>query len=104
MRRALRERTPMYVRGIGGIGKTTVDRQTAQRPGVELDAPPLVIRCHELSQPVDALSKIASFWQAQGMASHAEAAALLLASGRDPADRAREALQMIGPPLRHRLR
>ncbi|CAG0927451.1 hypothetical protein TFLX_00468 [Thermoflexales bacterium] len=95
LRRALRERVPVYVRGIGGIGKTTVIAKLLERPGVELDAPPLVIRCHELSQPVDALGKIASFWQAQGKAGHAEAAALLLSSGREPADRAREALQLI---------
>ncbi len=96
LRRALREHTPIYVCGIGGIGKTTLIAKLLERPGIELDANPLVIRCNELTQPVDALSKIASFWQAQGKANHAEAAALLLDSRLDPADRAREALQMIG--------
>lgn len=95
LRRALRTHTPIYVRGIGGVGKTTLTAKLLQRPGVELDGV-CVIRCHELSQPVDALNKIASFWQAQGKANHAEAAALLLDSRRDPADRAREALQLIG--------
>jgi tetratricopeptide (TPR) repeat protein len=95
LRRALREHTPIYVRGIGGVGKTTLMAKLLQRPGTAVDGL-CVIRCHELSQPVDALSKIASFWQAQGKAGHAEAAALLLAAGRDPADRAREAVQMIG--------
>ena len=95
LRRALRTHTPIYVRGIGGVGKTTLTAKLLQRPGTEVDGV-CVIRCHELSQPVDALNKIASFWQAMGKAGHAEAAALLLASGRDPAYRAREALQMIG--------
>ncbi len=95
LRRALREHTPIYVRGIGGIGKTTLIAKLLERPGVDLDGV-CVIRCHRLSQPVDALSKIASFWQAQGRANHAEAAALLLDSRHDPTDRAREALQMIG--------
>ncbi len=84
------------MRGIGGIGKTTLAAKLIDRPGVEFDANPLVIRCNELAQPVDALGKIASFWQAQGIAGHAEAAAHLLDSRRDPADRAREALQSIG--------
>lgn len=95
MRRALREHLPLMVRGIGGVGKTTLTAKLLQRPGVEVDGV-CVIRCHELSQPVDALTKIASFWQAQGKAGHAEAAALLLAAGHDPADRARQALQMVG--------
>ncbi len=94
LRRALRQHTPIYVRGIGGVGKTTLTAKLLQRPGVDLDGV-CVIRCHELSQPVDALNKIASFWQAQGKTNHAEAAALLLASNLDPADRARQALQML---------
>ncbi len=95
LRRALRTHTPIYVRGIGGVGKTTLTAKLLQRPGVELDGNPLVIRCNELTQPVDALNKIASFWRAQGKTNHAEAAALLLASNLDPADRARQALQML---------
>jgi tetratricopeptide (TPR) repeat protein len=97
LRRALRTHTPIYVRGIGGVGKTTLTAKLLQRPGTEIDGV-CVIRCHELSQPVDALNKIASFWQAQGKANHAEAAALLLASNLDPADRARQALQMLSAP------
>ena len=83
------------VRGIGGSGQDHADRQTAATPRRRTRWRPLVIRCHELSQPVDALNKIASFWQAQGKANHAEAAALLLASNLDPADRARQALQLL---------
>jgi tetratricopeptide (TPR) repeat protein len=94
LRRALREHTPITVRGIGGIGKTTLIAKLLERPGTDLDGV-CVIRCHELSQPVDALSKIASFWQAQGKANHAEAAGLLMASQHDPAERARQALQLI---------
>jgi Cdc6-like AAA superfamily ATPase len=102
LRRALREHTPIYVRGIGGIGKTTLIAKLLDRPGTDLDGV-CVIRCHELSQPVDALNKIASFWQAQGMANHAEAAALLLDSRLDPAD-ARQALQLIANAACDRLR
>ena len=99
MRRSLREHKPIYVRSIGGVGKTTLTAKLLQRPGVELDGV-CVIECHRLSQPVDALNKIALFWQAQGVANHAEAAARLLASNLDPADRAREALLNILSPGR----
>jgi len=95
LRRALRGRLPaLFVRGIGGVGKSTLAAKLLERPGVQLDGA-LVIRCHELSLPADALTKLASFWQKQGIAGHAEAAALLLDSRHDPADRARQALQMI---------
>ena len=95
LRRALRGRLPaLFVRGIGGVGKSTLAAKLLERPGAQLDGA-LVIRCHELSLPADALTKLANFWQAQGIAGHAEAAALLLDSRHDPADRARQALQMI---------
>ena len=93
MHRALRERLPaIYLRGIGGIGKSTLAAKLLDRPGSDLDDT-LVIRCNELSLPADGLTKLANFWQAQGKAGHAEAAALLLASQHDPEERARKALQ-----------
>jgi len=95
MHSALQERLPaIYVRGIGGIGKSTLAAKLLDRPGADLDGT-LVIRCNELSLPADALTKLANFWQAQGRAAHAEAAALLLASQHDPEERARQALQMV---------
>jgi tetratricopeptide (TPR) repeat protein len=95
MHHALRDRLPaIYVRGIGGIGKTTLAARLLDRPGIDLDDT-LVIRCNQLSLPADALSKLANFWQAQGKAGHAEAAALLLDSSHDPEERARRALQTI---------
>ena len=96
MHRALRGRLPaIYLRGIGGIGKSTLAAKLLDRPGTDLDGT-LVIRCNELSLPADGLTKLANFWQGQGKAGHAEAAALLLASQLDPQERARKALQMIG--------
>ncbi len=95
MQRALRERLPaIYIRGISGIGKSTLAAKLLDRPGVDLDGT-LVIRCNEVSLPADGLTKLASFWQSQGKEGHAEAAALLLASQHDPEERARKALQTI---------
>lgn len=95
MQRALRERLPaLYVRGIGGIGKSTLAAKLLDRPGADLDGT-LVIRCNELSLPADGLTKLANFWQAQGVAAHAEAAALLLDSRHDPEERARQALHKV---------
>ncbi len=95
LRRALRDRLPaLYLRGIGGVGKSTVAAKLLDRPGAPLDGV-CVIRCHELKQPLDALDKLANFWRAQGKTNHAEAAALLLDSRHDPADRARQAAQLL---------
>jgi tetratricopeptide (TPR) repeat protein len=95
LRRALRQRTPaLYLRGIGGIGKSALAAKLLDRPGADLDAT-LVIRCNELPLPTEALGKLASFWGAQGREGHAQAAALLLDSRHDPTDRARQALQSI---------
>ncbi|MGD9099367.1 MAG: tetratricopeptide repeat protein, partial [Anaerolineae bacterium] len=95
LRRALRQRTPaLYLRGIGGIGKSALAAKLLDRPGADLDAT-LVIRCNELPLPTEALGKLASFWSAQGAKGHAQAAALLLDSRQDPTDRARQALQSI---------
>jgi tetratricopeptide (TPR) repeat protein len=45
---------------------------------------------------VEALGKLADFWSYQGKVGHIEASALLLNTQRDPAERARKAIQMIG--------
>ena len=45
--------------------------------------------------PLDIPAKLARFLEAQGIARHAEAAALLLDSRQPPADRARQALSLI---------
>ncbi len=67
----------LYIRGIGGIGKSTLAAKLLDRPGADLDAT-LVIRCNELLMPVESLAKLAHFWQAQGLDKHAEAVALLM--------------------------
>ncbi len=96
MRRALRDRLPaIYVRGIGGVGKSTLAAKLMERSGVALDGT-LVIRCNELPLPSDALSKLANFWRAQGKQGHSEAADRLLDSRLDPAERARQAVQLVG--------
>ena len=95
LRRALRDRpvTAVFVRGIGGMGKSSLAAKLMQRPGTETDGA-LVIRCHEVD-PLDIPAKLARFLEAQGIAGHAEAAALLLDSRLPPADRARQALALI---------
>ena len=91
LRRALRERatTAVFVRGIGGMGKSSVVAKFIERPGAELDGV-CVIRCHEVD-PLDIPKKLADFLAAQGKAGHAEAAGLLLDSRLDPQERARQA-------------
>jgi tetratricopeptide (TPR) repeat protein len=81
------------VRGIGGMGKSSLAAKLLQRPGTEIDDA-LVIRCHQVD-PLDIPAKLARFLEAQGIAGHAEAAALLLDSRLPPADRARQALALI---------
>ncbi len=95
LRRALRERTvnAVFVRGIGGMGKSSLAAKLLQRPGTDLDSA-LVVRCHEVA-PLDIPAKLARFLEAQGKAGHAEAAALLLDSRLPPKDRARQALSSI---------
>jgi len=97
LRRALRQRgNTLLVRGMGGVGKSALAAKLLDRPGAEAELDDtLVIRCHELSLPADALTKLANFWQGQGLAGHAEAAALLLDSRQDPAERARLAQQRV---------
>jgi len=96
LRKALRDPqiTAACVRGIGGMGKSSLAAKLLERPGCDLDAPALVIRCHELD-PYDIPTKIANFLAAQGKTQHAEAAALLLDSAQPPAERARRALEMV---------
>jgi tetratricopeptide (TPR) repeat protein len=95
LRRALRDAdvTAAFVRGIGGVGKSSVAAKLMQRPGVELDGA-LVVRCNEVA-PQDIPAKLANFLAAQGKAGHAEAASLLLDSRQPPAERARRALEML---------
>lgn len=95
LRRALRQNhvNAVFVRGIGGIGKSSVAAKLIERPGVKLDGV-LVIRCHEVDA-LDIPSKIASFLQGQGEAGHAEAGNLLLHAAMPPAERARQAAQRI---------
>ena len=96
VRAALGDRriTAVYIRGIGGIGKSALAAKVLERPGVKVDDA-LVVKCNEISLPADILGKVASFWQGQGVRGHAEAAGLLLDSAQPMADRARQAGQMV---------
>jgi tetratricopeptide (TPR) repeat protein len=89
-----RRTTAVYIRGIGGIGKSALAAKVLERPGARVDDA-LVVKCNEISLPADVLGKVASFWQGQGMRGHAEAAGLLLDSAKPMADRARQAGQMV---------
>jgi hypothetical protein len=95
LRRALRDRhcNALLVRGIGGMGKSSLAAKLMQRPGTETDGA-LVVRCDQVD-PLDIPAKLARFLEAQGIAGHAEAAALLLDSRLPPADRARQAVARI---------
>ncbi len=86
--------TAAFVRGIGGMGKSTIAAKLIQRPGVPLDGV-LVIRCNQVA-PLDIPAKLASWLAARGVAGHAEAVGLLLDSRADPTDRTRQALAMLG--------
>lgn len=96
IRAALQNRriTAVYIRGIGGIGKSALAAKVLERPGAKVDDA-LVVKCNEISLPADVLGKVASFWQGQGVRGHAEAAMLLLDSAKPMADRARQAGQMV---------
>jgi len=95
LRRALRDRrvNAVFVRGIGGMGKSSLTAKLLQRPGTEIDGA-LVVRCHQVA-PLDIPAKLARFLEAQGGAGHAEAAALLLDSRFPPTERARKAMALI---------
>lgn len=95
LRRALRDNQTksVFIRGIGGMGKSSLAAKLAQRPGTELDGV-LVIRCNEVDV-LDIPGKLASFLQAQGVAGHAEAGNLLLNPTLDPAERAQRAAQLV---------
>jgi tetratricopeptide (TPR) repeat protein len=95
LRRALRDDRlkAAFVRGMGGLGKSSLAARLIARPGTPLDGV-LVIRCHEVD-PLDIPLKLASFLQGQGQPGHAEAGALLLDSRLDPAERARQAARLI---------
>jgi tetratricopeptide (TPR) repeat protein len=96
IRAALGDRriTAVYIRGIGGIGKSALAAKVLERPGARVDDA-LVVKCNEISLPDDVLGKVANFWQGQGVRGHAEAAGLLLDSGKPMADRTRQAGQMV---------
>jgi len=96
VRTALGDRriTAVYIRGIGGIGKSSLAAKVLERPGAKVDDA-LVVKCNEISLPADILGKVASFWQGQGVRGHAEAAGLLLDSAKPMTDRARQAGQMV---------
>ncbi len=95
LRRALRDSQTKsaFVRGIGGLGKSSLAAKLAQRPGLALDGI-CVIRCNEVDA-LDIPGKLASFLQAQGVAGHADAGNLLLDSRLDPAERAQRAAQLV---------
>ena len=95
LRRALADPnvTAAYVRGIGGMGKSSLAAKFLERPGLPPDDV-LVIRCNETAA-LDIPVKLARWLEAQGKAGHAEAAALLLDSRLDPADRTRQAIARI---------
>lgn len=95
LRRALRDNQmkSAFIRGIGGMGKSSLAAKLAQRPGTELDGI-LVIRCHEVDA-LDIPGKLAGFLQSQGVAGHAEASNLLLDSRLDPTERAQRAAQLV---------
>ena len=82
-----------FIRGMGGMGKSSLAAKLAQRPGTELDGM-LVIRCHEVDV-LDIPGKLASFLQSQGVAGHADAGNLLLNPTLDPAERAQRAAQLV---------
>ena len=89
-----RRTAAVYIRGIGGIGKSALAAKVFERPGTKVDDA-LVVKCNEISHPADILGKVASFWQGQGVEGHAEAAGHLLDSAKPIADRARQAGQMV---------
>lgn len=95
LRRALREdkTTAVFIRSIGGMGKSSLAAKFLERPGAPVDGV-LVLRCNEVA-PEDAASKLARFLEAQGKAGHAEAAQALLHPQRSPAERAREAARQV---------
>ena len=95
LRRALRDPsvTAAYVRGIGGMGKSSLAAKFLERLGVPPDGV-LVIRCHETAA-LDIPVKLVRWLEAQGKTGHAEAAALLLDSRQPPADRTRQAIARI---------
>ncbi|MAT95845.1 MAG: hypothetical protein CL608_01660 [Anaerolineaceae bacterium] len=95
LRQALRDNQTKsaFIRGIGGMGKSSLAAKLAQRPGTDLDGI-LVIGCHEVDS-LDIPGKLASFLQSQGIPGHAEAGNLILDSRLDPTERAQQAAQLV---------
>ena len=93
IRAALRERKTIYIRGIGGIGKSALAAKVLERPGVELDGA-LVIRCNEV-MAAEIIGKVAAFLQGQGVAGHAQAAAILMDSRLEMGERVQKAAMLV---------
>ena len=83
----------VFVRGIGGMGKSSLAAKLLERPGTMLDGT-LVIRCHEVD-PLEIPNKLTNFFAAQGKDGHAEAAQRILDSRLEPADRMRQAASLL---------
>ncbi len=95
LRLALRDSSvnALLLCGSAGVGKSSLAAKLLLCPGTEIDDA-LVIRCHQ-ADPLDIPAQLARFLEAQGQAGHAEAAALLLDGGQNPAARARKAAALI---------
>ncbi len=93
IRAALRERKTIYIRGIGGIGKSALAAKVLERPGVELDGA-LVIRCNEV-MAAEIIGKVAAFLQAQGVGGHVDAAKILMDSRLEMGERVRKAATLV---------
>ncbi len=89
IRAALRDnaQTVVYVRGIGGIGKSSVAAKILERPGVELDGMSVISCDKENLTFGEVLQKLAGFIQGRGVSGHAEAAQILQDSGQDISER-----------------
>ena len=98
IRAALRDKdkTVVYVRGIGGIGKSSVAAKILERPGVELDGMSVISCDRENLTFGEVLQKLASFIQGRvGSAKNVEAAQILLDSGRDISERVFDMAELI---------
>nr|MBC8228944.1 CHAT domain-containing protein [bacterium] len=97
IRAALRDKdkTVVYVRGLGGIGKSSVAAKILERPGVEIDGS-LVISCDRENLTFgEVLQKLANFIQGRGVSGHAEAAQILLDSRKDISERVFQMAELI---------
>lgn len=92
---AVRDALPaLYLWGPGGIGKSAAAAALVEQMRGDLDDV-LIVRCPEYPAPLAALETLAAFWRARGSEAHHQAAALLLDARQPPAERARQALQLL---------